>query len=177
MKSPRPASGTVSVRLTVDSITIKSDPELKIAAALDWSDLSSLYASAFEGITPRLVDRRDKHYAPAIAVLDALQRHCPRRAGNRLRSTVGTDREVAIESPSGRRLERVRIGRRTGAGWQGFSPTESPPGSGPCRHRNRCGRSTRHRRRNTGRWRHCTSTSWAGWIDARSCCPRNRSSR
>lgn len=60
----------VPLRLTVYDFVLPDDRNLVIAGQLSWESLTRLYSDRFEAITPRLINRRDERYAPAIQTLD-----------------------------------------------------------------------------------------------------------
>jgi hypothetical protein len=66
--------GSVPVTLTVPDLSLASAPAMRIAASLDWSAVAAAEPAAFDGVTERLLSRRDPADWPAVAALDRYAR-------------------------------------------------------------------------------------------------------
>ena len=65
------SAGAVPVRLTVENITLPTEPHLHFAAPLDWDTLAAAAPELFGAVTPRLLHRGDARCTPVIALLDS----------------------------------------------------------------------------------------------------------
>jgi hypothetical protein len=60
------------VNLNVYDFVLPDDRHLNLVGEIDWDSLTRLYPDRFEAVTPRLMNRKDNRYAPAIKTLDQL---------------------------------------------------------------------------------------------------------
>lgn len=63
---------SLSVQLNVYDLVIPDERHLNLVGQLDWDGLSRLYPDRFEAVTPRLMNRADTRYQPAIKTIDQL---------------------------------------------------------------------------------------------------------
>jgi len=84
--------GSVDVKLTVFDFVLPDERHLTMVGQLDWQSLREHYPSRFESITPRLMNRMDARYAPAVQAIDQLvklaQAHRAQVVVPRLQPTV-----------------------------------------------------------------------------------------
>ncbi len=66
----RQSAGSVPIRLTVENLTLPTQPHLHFTAPLNWPILTALHPGEFEGVTPRLLSRADPRRAALVNVLD-----------------------------------------------------------------------------------------------------------
>src|SRR5581483_4339370 len=64
------AAATLPVRLTVHDFILPDTPHLQMMGQVDWRSLARLYPSQLEPVNPRLLNRRDARYTPAVRTLD-----------------------------------------------------------------------------------------------------------
>jgi hypothetical protein len=62
----------VQMSLQVFDFDVPDERHLLMVSQIDWKTLQRLYPDRFEAITPRLMNRHDQTYAPAIRTLDQL---------------------------------------------------------------------------------------------------------
>jgi len=62
----------IPISLHIYDFAIPVDPHLTMLSRIDWQSLEQLYPDQFEAITPRLMNRSDSIYTPAIQTLDQL---------------------------------------------------------------------------------------------------------
>ncbi|HEV7300607.1 MAG TPA: hypothetical protein VGN72_14680 [Tepidisphaeraceae bacterium] len=58
--------------IDVHDFVLPDDRHLTLAAKLDWDDLAQHYNGAFQGVSPRLVNRTNPRFSDAVRVLDRL---------------------------------------------------------------------------------------------------------
>jgi hypothetical protein len=63
---------SLPINLNVYDFVLPDDRHLNLVGQVDWDSLMRLYPDRFEAVTPRLLNRTDKRYAPAIETLDQL---------------------------------------------------------------------------------------------------------
>jgi hypothetical protein len=84
--------GIVPVSLTVHDFVLPDERHLVMVSQVKWETLQRLWPDRFEAITPRLVNRSDERYAPAVRTMDDLvtlaQRHRAQVVFPRLQPTV-----------------------------------------------------------------------------------------
>lgn len=90
--SRKDALASLPVRLTVYDFALPERRNLQLVGTLSWDALKRLYPERFETVTPRLLNRQDPRYQPAVSALDELMALAHRhRAGlviPRLQPTV-----------------------------------------------------------------------------------------
>jgi hypothetical protein len=64
----------VPLHITVYDFVLPDERNLVMTSRLEWDDLRRLYRQEFDGITPRLMNRTDRRYEPAVKVLDSLMK-------------------------------------------------------------------------------------------------------
>jgi len=83
---------SLPVSLTVYDFALPAERHLQLVGRLSWDALKRLYPDRFESVTPRLLNRRDARYQPAVSALDDLvalaQRHRAGLVVSRLQPTV-----------------------------------------------------------------------------------------
>jgi hypothetical protein len=67
-----PKIASLPLKLTVHDFVLPDERHLAMVGQLDWNDLKRLYPDTFETVEPRLINRADKRYAPAVQKLDQL---------------------------------------------------------------------------------------------------------
>jgi hypothetical protein len=70
-RDEKPLAST-PVNLNVYDFVLPDDRHLNLVGEIDWDSLTRLYPDRFEAVTPRLINRKDSRYAPAIKTLDQL---------------------------------------------------------------------------------------------------------
>ena len=66
----RQSAGSVPIKLTIENLTLPTEPHLHFAAPLNWAPLTALYPGLFEAVTPRLLTRADPRHAALVELLD-----------------------------------------------------------------------------------------------------------
>jgi hypothetical protein len=63
---------SVPINLNVYDFVLPDERHLNLVGQIDWESLQRLYPDRFEAVTPRLLNRKDDKYKPAIKTLDQL---------------------------------------------------------------------------------------------------------
>ncbi len=71
-KTARDPIASLPLHISINDFTLPPASTLQVAGRLDWSLLQKIYPHEFEGITPRLLNRRDPRYSSSIHILDQL---------------------------------------------------------------------------------------------------------
>jgi hypothetical protein len=72
LDSSKQAIATVPVKLAVEDFVLPDAPSVQMVGTIDWAELVRLYPAEFETIMPRLLNRSDPKFGPAVRVLDQL---------------------------------------------------------------------------------------------------------
>ena len=72
LDSSKQAIASVPVTLAVADFVLPDAPSVQMVGVIDWEELARLYPAEFETIMPRLLNRSDSKFGPAVRVLDQL---------------------------------------------------------------------------------------------------------